>query len=70
MAILRCGNSIRLSGKAAENYLADTGRATLPKTVDEYNRAMRDTKAMWEKINTPESILLAACLFQELEWLS
>ena len=67
MAILRCGNSIRLTGKEAENYLSDTGRSTLPKTIDEYNRAMRDTKTMWERMNTPESTLLAACLFHEIE---
>lgn len=70
MAILRCGNSIRLSGKEAENYLSDTGRSSLPKTVAEYNSAMRDTKAMWKRLNTPESILLAACLFEEIEPLS
>ena len=69
MAILRCGNSIRLIGSDAEIYLADTGRATLPRTVDEYNRAMQDTKAMWDLLNTPESVLLAACLFKEIELL-
>jgi hypothetical protein len=69
MAILHCGNSIRLIGSDAEIYLADTGRATLPRTVDEYNRAMQVTKAMWERMNTPESVLLAACLFKEIELL-
>jgi hypothetical protein len=69
MAILRCGNSIRLTGTEAGNYLSDTGRSALPKTVDEYNRAMRDAKTMWERLNTPESILLAACLFKEIDLL-
>lgn len=67
MAILRCGNSIRLIGKDAEIYLSDTGLSALPKTVNEYNRAMQDTKTMWKRINTPESTLLAACLFHEIE---
>ena len=69
MAILRCGNQIRLIGKEAEIYLADTGRAKLPRTVGVYNRAMQDTKVMWERMNTPESVLLAACLFKEIELL-
>lgn len=66
MALLRCGNSIRLSGKEADIYLSDTGRSSLPKTVDEYNRAMQDTKIMWQKLNSPESKLLAAICFKDL----
>lgn len=66
MALIRCGNSIRLSGKEADIYLSDTGRSTLPRTVGEYNSAMQDTKVMWQKLNSPESKLLAAICFEEL----
>ena len=67
MAILRCKNSIRLSGKDADSYRSDTGRSTLPKSIEEYNRAMRDTRLMWQAIDTPESRLLAAVCFEELQ---
>jgi hypothetical protein len=67
MAILRLGKHIRLSGKDAEHYLEDTGRASLPKTVDEYNRAMRDAKAAWLGTECAEGVLLATIFCKELE---
>lgn len=67
MAILRCGNSIRLNGKDAEAYLSDTGRKILPKSVGEYNLAMQEIKTMWLNIDTPESRLLAAVCFAKLD---
>ncbi len=66
MAILRCGNSIRLNGEDPHTYISDTGQSSLPKSVTKYNRAVRDLRAMWHKYDTPESRLLAATCFQDL----
>lgn len=59
MAILRLGEVIRLTGKDAEGYLFDTGRSQLPKTVQEYNRAMQETHDAWMQVDCAEAILLA-----------
>jgi hypothetical protein len=67
MAILRYKNSIRLTGIDAESYYRDTGRNSLPKSVDEYNQAMRETKARWLFIDSPEARLLLATCFTELD---
>lgn len=67
MPILRCGNSIRLIGAEARVYLADTGRSSLPKTVAEYNHEMQILRELWQKYDTPDSRLLVAVYFKDLE---
>jgi hypothetical protein len=67
MALLRCGNVLRLSGAEAKAYLSDTGRKTLPKTIEEYNAAMQEMRNLWEKYDTPETKLLAAVCFKSLD---
>lgn len=58
--MLRMGNTIRLTGDEAKEYLGTTGRATLPKTVAEYNRAMDDAALTWKNTGCAEGELLAA----------
>lgn len=60
MAILKSGNTIRLTGEDARIYKDETGRAELPKTVAEYDRAMADTSKAWASTDCPEGNLLAA----------
>jgi hypothetical protein len=60
MAKLRMGDAIRLSGDDAQEYCEITGRATLPKSVSEFNRAMQDTANAWRRVDCPEGDLLAA----------
>lgn len=66
MPILRCEDAIRLTGIDAENFLRDTGRNTLPKSVAEYNLAMKQVRELWNQIDTPESRLIAATCFEDL----
>lgn len=66
MAKIKSGRQIKLSGQDAENYLRDTGRASLPKTVDEFNCAMKDTADAWRSVDNPEAQLLAA-VFDEVK---
>lgn len=60
MGILRMDDKIRLTGPEAKDYLATTGRATLPTTAAEYNRAMDDTAQAWRQAECAEGDLLAA----------
>lgn len=66
MPIIRSGNKIRLTGVDAENYKKETGRASLPTTVDEYNRAMSDTSKAWAGTDCAEGDLLAA-VFEDVK---
>lgn len=62
MAILRSGKQLRLSGKDAVDYLRDTGRNNLPKTVAEYNTAIGSSANAWRGNDCPEGDLLAAII--------
>lgn len=62
MAILRCDQQIRLTGDDAEHYLNDTGRARLPVTVSEYNRALQDAIQAWVATDCDEGRLLAVLI--------
>jgi len=59
MTILKSGNTIRLSGKDAADYLRDTGRALLPRTIEEFNHAQAQSAGAWRAIGCPEAELLA-----------
>lgn len=67
MAILRLNDQIRLTGSDAEGYLHTTGRATLPKTVNEYNRAMQEAADLWESADCAEGELLSKIFCSTLE---
>ena len=66
MPMIRSGNNIRLTGKEAETYKMDTGRNSLPKTVNEFNMAYKEAISLWRDSNTPEGYLLAAVLEEQL----
>jgi len=66
MPILRFGNTLRLTGKEAEDYFKQTGRAKLPSTVNEYNQAIQETINLWNSIETPEGYLLASIMQERL----
>ena len=59
MGKLRSGQQLRLTGKDAEEYLTDTGRATLPKTVQEHNTAHQQSADTWRAAGCPEGDFLA-----------
>lgn len=59
MAVLKTEKQIRLSGDDARNYLKNTGRGNLPKTVVEYNAAHQQSADAWESTGSPEGKLLA-----------
>jgi hypothetical protein len=67
MAILRCGESLRLSGKDAEDYLRDTNCKVLPTSIFEYNKAMASIRAKWQLQDTPEAKLIVAACFQDIK---
>jgi hypothetical protein len=62
MAIIRLGHRLRLTGGEAANYLKETGRSRLPRTVNEYNQAFEDAAASWAATKTPEGALMSAVL--------
>ena len=59
MPIIRLGKHIRLTGKEAYEFLDATGRAHLPRTVEEYNSAIEALAAAWRSLEIPEGNLLA-----------
>ena len=66
MAIIRLGHRLRLTGGEAANYLKETGRSRLPKTVNEYNQAFIEAAASWAVTDTPEGMLMSAVLLSFL----
>ncbi len=66
MPILRLGNTLRLTGKDAEDYLKETGRTKLPGTVNEYNQAIQESINLWNSIETAEGYLLANIMQERL----
>lgn len=59
MGMLISGTQLRLSGHDAEDFLRDTGRSVLPKTVHEYNLAHQASADAWRATECPEGDLLA-----------
>lgn len=66
MAVMRCKQQIRLTGKEAKNFLRETGRYQVPKTLHEYNAALEQAAKAWEASGTPEGVLLAALLYNDM----
>lgn len=59
MPIIQCGDQIRLTGKDAENFLRNTGRTTLPRTLKEHQSAIEIATQQWKELDTPEGQLMA-----------
>jgi hypothetical protein len=66
MAILRCGQQLRLTSADADFYRQDTGYAQLPKTVNEYNQGLQDAMQAWMSTNCAEGDLMAAIIKEKI----
>jgi hypothetical protein len=66
MAILRCGQQLRLTNDDAAIYRQDTGYTQLPKTVNEYNQGLKNAINAWVSTNCAEGDLMAAIIKERI----
>lgn len=66
MAILRCGQQLRLTNDDAAIYRQDTGSMQLPKTVSEYNKGLEDAMQAWMNTYCAEGDLMAAIIKERI----
>jgi len=66
MAILRCGQQLRLTAEDADFYRQDTGYTQLPKTVNAYNQGLQNAINAWIDTDCAEGDLMAAIIKERI----